>query len=220
MQRLFRRMKEVDLPVLTVLADAPLKTHEDHLQRARALSHLAQTHENLALEYNKDEPGSPWVSHLMSAMAFYWRRADLEGDPDEKHYALFRYFANADKLGFVYTSAELVERLKMLVDMDPKRPETRYLLALHASQLQAETQEKQKQNFQQAAYFAKEAVQAAREAKAAPLPFPTDERVEWLALQIAAECAKKLDKSEQAKRLAMQGLAAGGPEVAFQEYLS
>ena len=206
--RYFERLKSVDLPVLTVLADAPLVTHDDHLSRARALSHLAQSHENLALEYG-DEPGSAKISHLMAAMAFYWRRADLAGDPDEMHYSLFRYFDLAGRLGFIYSHEELIERLKPLAEMDPARPEVRYLLAMHASQV----------DMRQGAFFAMEAVRVAREAKVKPLPYPTDSRIEWLALQIAAECAKKLEKAEQAKVLAAQGIAAGGPPENFQEYL-
>jgi hypothetical protein len=206
--RYFERLKSVDLPVLTVLADAPLVTHDDHLSRARALSHLAQSHENLALEYG-DEPGSAKISHLMSAMAFYWRRADLAGDPDEMHYSLFRYFDLAGRIGFIYSHEELIERLKPLAEMDPARPEVRYLLAMHASQV----------DMRQGAFFAMEAVRVAREAKVKPLPYPTDSRIEWLALQIAAECAKKLEKAEQAKVLAAQGIAAGGPPENFQEYL-
>jgi len=207
--RFFQRLKEVDVPVLTVLADAPLVTHEDHLSRARALSHLAQTHENLALEYSKDEPGSPWLSHQMAAMAFYWRRADLAGDPDEMHYSLFRYFDLAGRIGIFYSHEELIERLKPLAEMDPARPEVRYLLAMHASQV----------DVRQGAAFAMEAVRVAREAKVKPLPYPTDSRIEWLALQIAAECLKKQEKLPQAKVLATQGIAAGGPSEAFQEYL-
>ena len=207
--RLFERMKTVDIPVLTVLADKPLLTHEDHMSRARALLHLAQTHENLALEHN-DEPGSAKVSHLMAAMAFYWRRADLEGDPDEKHYALFRYFDIAGKLGFVYTSSELCSRLQMLAEMDPRRPEVRYLLAVHASQM----------DVTKGGAFALEAVRVARDAKAKPPAFSTDSRVEWLALQIAAECAKKLKKGTQAKAFAEAGIAAGGPAEMFAEYLA
>jgi hypothetical protein len=206
--RYFERLKNVDLPVLTVLADAPLVTHDDHLSRARALSHLAQSHENLALECG-DEPGSAKISHLMSAMAFYWRRADLAGDPDEMHYSLFRYFDLAGRIGFIYSHEELIERLKPLAEMDPARPEVRYLLAMHASQV----------DMRQGAFFAMEAVRVAREAKVKPLPYPTDSRIEWLALQIAAECAKKLEKVEQAKTLAAAGIAAGGPNAAFQEYL-
>jgi hypothetical protein len=209
-KRLFERMKTVDLPVLTVLADAPLVTHEDHLSRARALLHLAQTHENLALEHSREEPGSPWLSHQMAAMAFYWRRADLDGDPNEKHYSLFRYFDIAGKLGFMYTSTELCSRLEMLASMDPARPEVRYLIAMHASQVDLARGEKR----------AMDAVRAAREAREKPLPYPTDNRIEWLSLQIAAECAKKLKKGTQARVLAEQGLAAGGPREAFVEYLA
>jgi hypothetical protein len=212
-------MREVDLPVLTSLADAEPVTHEDHVARARALVYLAQTHENLALDYDREDPGKPWLTHMMTAMSFYWRRAELEGDEDEKHFALFHYFEVASKIGFIYSHGELVNRLQLLADMDPRRPEVRYKLALHQAQVPPEYKD-DKRPIQRAQFFAREGVRVAREAKTNPPTFSVDSRCEWLCLHIAAEAAQKLGYADMAKQAAQEGLAAGGPEAAFKEFLA
>lgn len=204
--RLYKRMKEVDLPILTQIAEAPASTHDEHAAKARAISFLGQTHEVLAEDHPRD-PGSAWLSHKMAAMAYYWRRSELGGDPDDVHYAIFHYLNIAETIGF-YTDEELVNRLQPLVELDPRRPEVRYMLAAHSAALDP----------RRGAFLAEEAVQVARQAREKPLHLPTDVRVEWLSLRLAAECAKLLEKPERAKEMAEQGIAAGGPVEAFASY--
>jgi glycosyltransferase involved in cell wall biosynthesis len=207
--RLLQRMREVDIPVLTVMAETKPETHEDHVSRARALMFLGQTHENLALEFDKDDLSNARITHLMSAMSFYFRRAALEGDADDANYAMFHFLDIAEKID-LYTHEEMMTRLEVLSEADPRRPEVRYKLAFHASQVDA----------RKAAFFGEQAVRVAREAKANPPTFSTDSRMEWLSLQIVAEAAKILKYPERARKAAEDGLAAGGPAGAFSEYLA
>jgi hypothetical protein len=209
--RLLQRMREVDLPILEHMAEVELteeSSHEAHLARARALVNLGMTHRKLAMAYPK-APGSPRLSHEMAAMAYFYRRQELGGDPEEVHYALFQYFNLAEAIG-IYNSEELMVRLEALSQVDPKRPEVRYMLAVAAFGVDP----------RKGAYHAQNAVRVAREAKQHPLKLPADTRVEWLALRLGAMCAKGLGKTKAARTLALQGVAAGGPESAFEEYLS
>jgi hypothetical protein len=206
-----KRMREVDLPVLTYLAEQPATTHEELASRARALLFLAQTHENLAIEHEatQEDAGSAWLTHQMTAMSYYWRRSMMEGDTVDVSFALFNFLSIVERINIFYTHEEFVTRFTALAEADPTRPEVRYKLALHASQIDPRL----------AAKYAMESVQVAREAKVKPLPFSTDSRIEWLSLQIAAECAKKMKMSPRMKQLAAEGIAAGGPEVVFAEFV-
>jgi len=207
-KRLLERHKNVDLPVLQYLAAQKPVTHEEHISRARALLFLAQTHEMLALEHDKDDPGSEWMSHQYAAMGYYQRRALLEGDPSDAHYSLLHYYDVAERLK-LYSHEEMITRFTAFAEIDPERPEIRYKLALHAGQVDARL----------ASGFAMDAVKVAREAKTKPLPFSTDLRIEWLSLQIAAECAAIMKMPDRAKKLAAEGLAAGGPAAAFSAWI-
>lgn len=208
--RLHRRLLEVDLPLLEHMANLPVTeatSHEDHITRARALMNLGMTHRKLAMAYPK-APGSPRLSHEMAAMAYYYRRHELGGDPEDVHYCLFQYFNLAETIG-LYNSEELMARLGPLAALDPQRPEVRYMLAVAAFGSDP----------RKGAYHAQEAVRVAREAQKHPLKLPVDTRVEWLALRLGAMCAKHQGKMVAARQLARQGLAAGGPGDAFEEFL-
>jgi hypothetical protein len=209
--RLMKRMREVDLPVLTYLAEQPATTHEELSSRARALLFLAQTHENLALEHEatKEDASSPWLTHQMTAMSYYWRRSMMEGDPSDTNYSLFHFLEVVERINIFYTHEEFITRFGALAEVDPLRPEVRYKLALHASQLDPRL----------AAKYAMESVKVAREAKEKPLPFLTDSRIEWLSLHIAAECASKMKMIPRMKQLAAEGIAAGGPEAVFADFV-
>ncbi len=206
--RLLKRMREVDIPVLTVLAEAKIETQEDHVARTRALMFLGQTHENLALEYPKDDLSNARATHLMQAMSYYYRRAAIDGDVDDANYAMFHFLDVADKLE-LFSHEELMTRYQALAERDPLRPETHYKAAFHASQIDPRL----------AAQLAQKATEVAREAKTHPPAFSTDSRIEWLSLQILAESAKLLNYPARAKKAAEEGIAAGGPEAAFREYI-
>lgn len=208
--RLHKRFREVDVPVLEWMIAQPVgEDHEAHLARSRAIRMLAVTHEHIAVEFKKDDPASPWLLHQMSAMALYMTRANLEGDPVDRGFALFRYYDIAWRCD-VFTPAEMIPRLEVLCGLDPRRPEIRYLLALHASQI----------DVRKAASLALDAARVAREAKENPLPYVTSNRIEWMALLLAAECAQILKQPGVAKRTAERALAAGAPEAQVREYLT
>lgn len=208
-ERLLERMRNVDVPVLNALVDRDCKTPEDHLSRERALMFLGQTHENLATAYGKDDPSNPRMTHLMLAMSYYLRHAAVASDEDDGFYSMFHYLDVSEKTD-LFDHEELMKRYKDLAACDQRRPETHYKAAFHASQIDPRL----------AAPLAQEAARVAREAKTNPPAFSTDNRIEWLSLQILAESAKLLKYPERARRAAEEGLAAGGPREAFEEYLA
>jgi len=205
--RLYRRMREVDIPLLNYLAEAPVTDHIGHISRARAIMHLANTHEKLA-EAEPRVPESKWLFHKMAAMSYFKQRADLEGSSEDVHYALFKYLNVAEQIE-IYNDVEMVIRLEELVKLDPRRPEVWYMLAAHSAQIDP----------RKGAYLCRETVRVAKEAKENPLFLPSDTRVEWLAYRIAAECAKVLGKKDAMKTAADRGIAAGGPKEVFSPYL-
>lgn len=204
--RFFQRLREVDLPILEYIAAQPVSTHEEHSQRARALQFLGMTHENLAVEHPR-EPGGEFLSHQLAAMAYYRRRTELDGDPSDLHDSAFRYLDIAGQL--CYSPEELLSRLQALAVVDPRRPEIRYRLAETATKIDPK----------QGAFFAMEAVRVAQEAKVNPLVLPWDTRIEWLSFRLAAECSRVLGNTDRMRTMAQKGVAAGGPENAFAEFL-
>jgi len=203
--RRVQRMRDVDLPVLDHLANdesTPLD------ERAQPIWFLAQTHEAIADEKPRT-PGGPWLSHKMAAMSLYWRRYEL-GGPDETktNYALFRFLNVAEQIG-LYGDEELLRRLQPLAQAQPKLPEVWYMIAAHAARLDA----------RRGLVLAEEAAKVASESKGATLHVPTDGRVEWYALRLAAACAKELKLDRRARELAERAVAAGGPPDEFRVYL-
>lgn len=203
--RRFRRMREVDLPVLCYLAEDEGRSLE---KRAPAIFNLAQTYEALADERPRTADG-PYLFYKMAAMAAWWRYREvsrlLGGDRTKANFAEFRYYNIAEQIG-LYDSEELVRRLDSLASGEPNIPEIHYLRAVHAAQVDA----------RQGLRCAEHAAEVARTARLTHLPL--DPRVEWLSLRIAAGCAREL-KLERAREIAERGVAAGGPREAFQAYL-
>ena len=65
-----------------------------------------------------------------------------------------------------------------------------------------------------------EAVEVAEAAHHGPRRHvPTDTRIEWLSLRLAADCARALGAVGRARELAERGVAAGGPKEVFAEHL-
>ena len=225
-ERKARRLKELDVPLLEKAVFDESRPLE---HRAHAIFFLAETYAVLASERErlaqqdliekglngKPALGDVWLSLKMNAMALYLRYAAIAEqperdayDPHKVAYALFMAYHIADSARF-YNSHELVSRLQTLVAFAPKMPEARFLLAKCAAD----------DDVRQGLFLAIEASKIAREAKSSPTYEATDVRLEWLSLTLAAQCAKQLKKLDQAKELASQGLAAGGPKEAFEGIL-
>lgn len=206
-----KRMREFDLPLLTKMVEDEAKPLSE---RAQAVWFLAQTYDGLADRIERT-PGGSWVSYKMMALSLYWRRMELGGllgeadDALKAHYAFFRYMNVAEKLNF-YTDEELLTRLNMLVQLEPRIPEVHYMMAVHAAKL----------DVRQGLFFAEQAARVARETlEGTAYHLPTDLRLEWLALAIAAACAKQLNRPSYARALAERAVAAGAPATKFEEYL-
>lgn len=206
------RIRDFDIPMLTKMVEDTARPLGEH---AQALWFLAQSYEGLAATTERTS-GGPWISYQMSALALYWRRMEVGGqmaDADDvlkTHYALFRYMNVIERLGF-YSDEEIMVRLNALVEVEPRIPEARYMLAAHAAKVDP----------RQGLFFAEDAARAAKEVlEGEPLHIPVDTRLPWLALRVACACARALERFEHAKELAEQAIAAGGPGEVFEEYLN
>lgn len=207
-----KRMREFDLPLLSKMVEDEARPLSE---RAQAVWFLAQTYDGLADRVERT-PGGPWVSYKMMAMSLYWRRMELGGllgeadDALKAHYAFFRYMNVAEQLNF-YTDEELLTRLNMLVQLEPRIPEVHYMMAVHAAKL----------DVRQGLFFAEQAARVARETlEGVAYHLPMDLRLEWLSLAVAAACARQLDRLGYARTLAQRAIAAGAPAAKFEEYLA
>lgn len=203
-ERKMKRIREHDLPLLTSLVSDETKTLGE---RASSMLFLAETHAILADGY-KDEPGSQRLTHLMLAMSYYWRYADLSEREDsgvhdlpQAMYAYTMFYHLADKAR-LYTSEELASRLESIVEAFPKLPEAVYLLAGFVSEFDSN----------RGYAYALQAARAAAEAKITPPSrAPTDQRIEWMAYLLAMKCALANGNTQKAMELQDKARAAGAP---------
>lgn len=218
--RKFKRLREYDLPRLE--ARIAKNRDADPEELAQAIWFLAQTHEALAAEHPPDVPGGPGQAHMLQAMALYRKRAEIGSDQLHAGYSLLCSLRVATQLsrhlglGGIYTHEEFVRRLDIVKAMSPRLPEAHYLAAYHAGRLDA----------RRGLFLAQEAAKVAREAAKAiadrdqTFYLPTDARMEWMSLRIAADCAAALDNMKYARQLATEALAAGGPPEVFADFFA
>ena len=206
------RIRDFDLPTLTKMVADTARPLDEH---AQALWYLAQSYEALG-HMTERTTGGPWISYQMQALALYWRRMEIGAqmaDADDvlkTHYALFRYLGIIERVGF-YSDEEIMVRLNALIEIEPRIPEARYMLAAHAAKV----------DVRQGLFFAEDAARAAKELLAnESTHIPMDTRLPWLSLRVACACAKQLEREEYAKELAEQAVEAGGPKEVFDEYLN
>ena len=147
----------------------------------------------------------------MTAMALYFRYAEIggmaNGDVVKTAYAIFRYLNVAEQVG-LYDHAELLKRLHALASYEMVLPEVRYMIAVHTAQIDP----------RRGLHLAEAAACAAQEARGRPIHLPTDTRIEWLSLRLAAACAAEL-KSGRAREIAERAIAAGAPRGDLVEFL-
>ncbi len=213
-ERKIRRLREEDLPHFTRIVEDESVAIED---RAHAIFFLAETHFNLAetcprLADGTWPAGGPRTSHLMAAMALYWRFAEVAEQPDRAayepskvHYALFMYYTVATAAG-LYLDEELLARLLDLAQMAPKMPELSFSIANIAARIDP----------RQGLYLAIEASKTAAATRGELTNERRDLRVEWAALLLAASCAQRLGQKERAVALARQAIDAGAPPGSVQ----
>lgn len=212
-ERRSRRIRDFDLPVLTdIVADTRYTLPE----RARAMYFLAESHAALAADYSSEEIGGPWLTHQMTAMSLYWRCGRLLEDSNggvhdhaKAIYAYFFYFHIAEKVGF-FTYDELLPRVEALTQADPLQPEARFLAAKCAAYVDP----------RRGLFLAEEATRVALAARTTPRHLPTDGRISWTAMHIAATCARALKNTKRMRELAERGVHLGGPAEAFKEFLT
>ncbi len=209
-ERRLKRMMEYDLPRLQTRAYNEAAELEE---RAHAIFLLGQTYEAIANAHPKGSMS--WAEHRLKALQLYQLRSTLGDDPLKSSYAYFCFLNVANQLGFLYTHEEMIARLEMLSKVNPHLPEIRYMMAVHAAQLDT----------RRGLFLAEEAAKVARKANEMiaagdqTLYLPTDQRVEWLSYLLAAGCAKATGNMVRACSLAKRGIEAGGPPDNFSEFV-
>lgn len=212
--RRLRRYLDYDLPILTAeVDDLALPQGE----RAIAMFDLGNTHAAIAAEC-VDEIGGPRLTHQLAAMSFYWRchalcltSAETSGRELERKqglYALFRFFAVAEKSGF-FNSEEMVLRVAPLAEVMPNTPEVHFMYARHSALVDA------RMGMFLAERAAEIAAKAATRAVDERLPF--ERGIEWHCWRLAAACAQKVNP-RRVSELAERARAAGAPEAAVAEF--
>jgi len=238
-ERKIARLRDEDLPIFEDTVEDDSLTLE---QRSTAMLFLAETHMLLAVDYieqrggklDKIEPGSPWLSHQMAAMALYWRYAQIGEQPgrpgyspEKVHYAIAQYYSIAGQIPGLYTHEEIARRLKLLAEQAaPKMPELRWLFASHLAKHAEEINSVP--DLKMALYHAIEAAKLARQARLEPTNYEVSEtNIEWRGLLLAADCAEVLGKmadskeeqvlkASQARKLYEAAAKAGAPKRASE----
>ncbi len=105
----------------------------------------------------------------------------------------------------MYTSEELITRLKMVTEAAPKLAEAHFLLANHSIQL----------GLPDGMGLAVKAAEVARQVKATPTHEVADQRIEWMAWTLAADCAREKKNMSLCRDFASKAVAAGAPKEMF-----
>lgn len=203
-ERFAARLRERDLPILTKRAAA-----ETGISRIHTALLLAQTRDALAMSYPKNS--WQWMQEQVAALAWYmFVLKDGAANDAMRSHALFRYLNLAEgEMLDLYTSSEMLSRLKPLAKLNPKHPALAYMVARHTASVDPRD-------------GMREANRAAlvAEAEVKDPAHPHDPHgLLWLSHHLAASCAKSLGHGPAMKKSAAAGIAAGGPPDLFKEFL-
>lgn len=209
--RLARRLREVDLPLLTrQLAEA--KTPDD---RARVVVHLAQAREHLAAAAQGDVAAAS--QEAFSALGWYaYLSMDGEAPSEARRRAAWKYLNVAEMLG-VYLPHEMVPRLQHVMREEPENPEVAYMLARHLANVDGDGVVRG--DARAGMQAAQRAAKLARDAVADPGRPHDPHGLLWRSHFIAATCARALGHGPAARRSAEAGVAGGAPEGVFEQFL-
>lgn len=199
-ERRLARMRDFDVPAMErALKDAAT----GDFWRRRYTLMLAQTCESIA---DADAEPVTKAQQFFAALGLYRQRVEMGGPDNEVHYAHFHYLRLAQYLG-VYTATEIYDRLMKLVEVDPKRPEARLLLAMVGAE---------SRGARAGLTLALEAAHAAERAKGLSRTTPVDPNVHWRSLDLAAQCARALGEKKRTEDLARRAVAAGAPKERYE----
>lgn len=203
-ERFATRLRERDLPILTKRV-----AKETGVSRCHTALLLAQTRDYLASGYPKNS--WQWMQEQVSALAWYMFVLK-DGDTNEtmRSHALFRYLNLAEsEMLDLYTSSEMLARLKPLAKLNPKHPALAYMVARHSAAVDP------REGMREAN---RAALIAQAEVKDPNNPHDPHGLL-WLSHHLAASCAKALGHGPAMKKSAAAGIAAGGPADLFKEFL-
>ena len=196
------RLRNQDLPILTRM----IATAKSDSDRVRTCLLLAQTHEALATitVTTSFENKLSATQHQVAAFGYYLLLAQDSDDPNLR----FKLLNAADVLG-IYSSPEMLARLRPVILKHPNDPAVAYMVAVHTANVDARAG-------LAAANRAAEVAEAAVVDKANPYdPHGLLWRPHW----IAAMCAKAIGDKNAARDHASQGMKWKGPPETFKEFV-
>ena len=195
---------ERELPLLEeAIAENPNNAH--------ILLFLAQAHENVAPFF---DPGT-CLTHQMMAMSMYLRRINIGGGvEDELNWVRMRFLDIAKSIPNLFTPEESLNKFNELCEIDPNRPETHLLRAICSYKVLPAVK---------VLDYALAAARVAAASTGVQTSFPINVSCEWRAWGLAASCARQLSRhdatfKEKLAEYIANGLAAGGPKQAFDEF--
>lgn len=216
--RKYARLREQDLPDLTVVVEDESKSLSDRLE---SMFQLAETHFVLG-DYEKknndkmQDLGGNWLSHYFASMALYVRYGKIaetfaikmkeSKNPDWQYlfqrarYANLMYLQVAETFG-LFEPTELVKRLTLVAFMAPDLPEAHWALARNVAKTNDD---------KTAIELALTSAKVARKVYDRPVHGPVDSTLEWQSYLLAAVCARNVQDSRQME-FVQQALQAGAP---------
>lgn len=222
-ERKVSRIRDSDLLVLEEMVDdesLSLGEREDAIRMLGETHALIAAHIKDKAEKNEPGPDTAWLTHQMTAMSLYQRYTLMAAkhDPEMSNYVLALYYSLAEAIPGMYSHEELVQRLTMFTAAVPDSPEAHYVLAKHASYIDARL----------GLMHAVKAAKVAREAMDKPRRASLEMTLQWRSLVMASACADQLArdakdlndkvvKAAQAKKLMAAAVSVGAPKRLLEE---
>lgn len=222
-ERKVSRIRDSDLLVLEEMVDdesLSLGEREDAIRMLGETHALIAAHIKDKAEKNEPGPETAWLTHQMTAMSLYQRYTLMAAkhDPEMSNYVLALYYSLAEAIPGMYSHEELVQRLTMFTAAVPDSPEAHYVLAKHASYIDARL----------GLMHAVKAAKVAREAMDKPRRASLEMTLQWRSLVMASACADQLArdakdlndkvvKAAQAKKLMAAAVSVGAPKRLLEE---
>lgn len=217
--RNLRRLRERDVPILERL----FEVEPDPAGRVRIASHIGGAMEALATE--GESSLARRCQALASALGWYLLAAMDDTAPDAaRAHAQFRLVEVGRALG-IYLPTERLVRLGLITTAQPNAPEVVFSVAECLSDIASDTtvplpDEARNGLLARAAEQARRAALLARAAVRDPARPHDPHGLLWRTWKLAAVCARSLGDEAGAHEAAAQGVAAGGAEDQFKDFLN
>lgn len=214
-ERFGRRLRERDVPLLEKQLAAAKAAH-DSAVRARVVSLLAQTREQIAATIQDDVLSAS--QEMFIALGYYaFLSMDSDAPAAARQNASWKYLNVAELLG-IHIPSEMVLRLQHAQKSDPENPAIAYMLARHTANIGEDGVVRG--NPREGMHAAQKAAKLAHDAVKDKSKPHDPHGLLWRPHFIAAVCAKALGHGPAARKSAEAGISSGGPTDIFSVFLS